>query len=603
MVFPEERDQMSDASLEALYSEPLPSDRTGALYSAFSYPTKISAESVGVFIACHTQPGDHVLDVFGGSGSTGIGALLCQRPTDRMLAIAAARGLKPVWGKRFATVYELSEIGSLLARVMTSAPSPDEFVAAATSLLAAAEVLEPDLYSAPSPDGQAGRVRQIIWSEIVRCPRCDVEQTYADQLVLYDPLRFNDTLNCDCGFAGAPRDWPRVTEHFTDPWSGEVLTRRRRVPWRVYGASASGNWVRHALDSDSIAEGDATNRDLPPGAPIAKLHWGDLYRSGYHQGMTHLHHLYTARNFRAIATLWSLIDDQPAHLCEALRLLVLSYNASHSTLMTRVVLKKGSKDFIVTGAQSGVLYISGLPLEKNVFTGLRRKISIFEKAFGLLHGLEEAVDVVTASSTDLHLEDETVDYVFTDPPFGAYIPYAEINQVNELWLERTTETREEAIISPSQGKDVDAYKNLLTGVFREVARCMKPMANATLVFHSSKAAVWQALVETLRDSNLVVSAASILDKTQASFKQVNGHVAVTGDPLLRLTKVASDRRAGSVDMTMQDMVATARSSEGASSASRRDQQRLFSRVVGDALVNGVPVTLDARRVYELQDRD
>ncbi len=66
-------------------------------------------------------------------------------------------------------------------------------------------------------------------------------------------------------------------------------------------------------------------------------------------------------------------------LQSALRLWVLSYNASHSTLMTRVVLKKNSKDFVLTGAQSGVLYVSGLPVEKNIFAGLRRKISVFRR--------------------------------------------------------------------------------------------------------------------------------------------------------------------------------------------------------------------------------
>lgn len=586
---------MSD-DLEALYSEPLPADRTGALYNAFSYPTKISAESIALFIACHTQPGDHVLDVFGGSGTTGIAALLCERPTQRMLEIAESRSLQPVWGKRRATVYELSEIGTLLGRVMTSAPNPKEFSAAAKKLVEAAEALEPTLYSALGPDGQAGVVRQVIWSDVVACPRCSSETTYADARVRYAPLRFDNTFACSCGFVGAPDDWIRVTEEFADTWTGETVKRRKRVPWKVYGKSSSGNWSRPATDADGLPEVVARTSGLPEGTPVSKLQWGDLHRRGYHQGMTHLHHLYTARNFRALAILWQLIDDQPEALREALRLLLLSYNASHSTLMTRVVLKKNSKDFIVTGAQSGVLYVSGLPVEKNVFTGVRRKIAVFEKAFDLLHGVEGVVDVVTGSSAHLHLQNNTVDYVFTDPPFGAYIPYSEINQINELWLGRTTETEDEAIISPAQGKNLDSYKALLTSVFREVARVMKPDADATLVFHSSQANVWQALADSLRDSGLAVTAASILDKTQPSFKQVNGHLAVSGDPLLRLKKRLIEPAHGSVSATMQDLVTAVHSSD----APIREQQHRFSQLIGRALVDGVPITLDARRVYELQ---
>lgn len=593
---------MSANGLEDLYSSPLPAARTGALYNAFSYPTKISAESVALFIACHTEPGDHVLDVFGGSGTTGIAALLCERPTDRMLELAAARGMSPQWGARNATVYELSEIGTLLSRVMTHAPEPKAFVDAARRLVDAASKLESRLYDAKGPDGQDGFVRQIIWSDVVECPRCGTETTYADTRVRYGPLRFDDQFTCSCGHTGSPDDWTRVLEDLMDPWTGKVYERRRRVPWKVYGRSASGNWSREATDEDAASEAEARARDLPAGAPIVPLRWGDLHRSGYHQGMTHLHHLYTARNFRALATLWQLIEDEPEELREALRLLVLSYNAAHSTLMTRVVLKKNSKDFVVTGAQSGVMYVSGLPVEKNVFVGVQRKIKTFAAAFELLHGLAGEATIVTGSSADLHLLDESIDYVFTDPPFGGYIPYSEINQLNELWLGQTTRIEDEAIISPAQGKGVDEYQALLTSVFSEVARVMKPTADATLVFHSSHASVWQALTASLADAGLVVTAASILDKTQASFKQVNGHVAVSGDPLLRVRKRALETSAP-VTVTMRDLALAERRPSDRLPATARQEQHRYSELVGAALVGGVPITMDARVIYRMRGAD
>ncbi|MGK9280986.1 DNA methyltransferase [Micrococcus sp. Mcc89] len=586
--------------MEALYSLPLPAARTGPLYNAFSYPTKISAESVALFIACHTKPGDHVLDVFGGSGTTGIAALLCERPTERMLALAAERGMNPQWGARNATLYELSEIGTLLSRVMTHAPEPKAFATAANRLVCAASKLEPSLYATKGPDGQDGVVRHIIWSDVVACPRCGAETTYAETRVRYGPLRFDDRFTCSCGHTGSPDDWGRVLEDVVDPWTGgQTHTRRRRVPWKVYGKSADGNWSREATDEDAAAEAEALTRSLPISAPIVPLRWGDLHRSGYHQGMTHLHHLYTARNFRALATLWQLIDNEPEGLREALRLLVLSYNAAHSTLMTRVVLKKNSKDFIVSGAQSGVMYVSGLPVEKNVFTGVQRKIKTFVAAFELLHGLTGEATIVTGSSADLHLADESIDYVFTDPPFGGYIPYSEINQLNELWLGQTTRIDDEAIISPAQGKGVDEYQALLTSVFSEVGRVMKPDADATLVFHSSHASVWRALTTSLTDAGLVITAANILDKTQASFKQVNGHVAVSGDPLLLVRKRVADT-AAPVTATMRDLALAELRSSGPLPVTARQEQHRYSKLVGAALVGGVPITMDARAVYRMR---
>ena len=49
-------------SIDILYSSPFPSTRTGALFNAFSYPTKISPEAEAIFIACHSNIGDTIFD-------------------------------------------------------------------------------------------------------------------------------------------------------------------------------------------------------------------------------------------------------------------------------------------------------------------------------------------------------------------------------------------------------------------------------------------------------------------------------------------------------------------------------------------------------------
>lgn len=89
-----------------IFEKPLPSTRSGAFFNAFSYPTKISPESIAVYIASITKPGDVVLDTFSGSGSTGIAALLCEKPTERMLSIARELDVSPVWGARNAIGYK-----------------------------------------------------------------------------------------------------------------------------------------------------------------------------------------------------------------------------------------------------------------------------------------------------------------------------------------------------------------------------------------------------------------------------------------------------------------------------------------------------------------
>ncbi|HEX3649906.1 MAG TPA: hypothetical protein VHV49_15880, partial [Pseudonocardiaceae bacterium] len=543
----------------------------------------------------HTRPGDTVLDTFAGSGSTGIAALLCERPTDAMRAAAARLGLAPAWGPRNAELYDISVIGTLAARVLTTPPSPATFGAEAMALLDRATRRLPGVYDCTAEDGTAGQSRHVIHSEVLVCPSCGETMPYGDARVRFGPVRFVDSCSCRCGHSSDPEGWQRLTESFADPVTGRTEARRVRVPWRVYGTSGTRKWQRPATDADAALAAEIATRPLPMGAPARPLRWGDLHRAGYHFGMTHLHHLYPPRNFLVLATLMDEIANAPAELRDALTLLVLSFNATHSTLMTRVVLKRNRPDFVLTGAQSGVLYVSALPVEKNVLLGVRRKIGVFEQAFWLVHGCTGRVRVHTASSTELDLPARSVDYLFTDPPFGGYIPYAEINQVNELWLPDVTDRREEAVISTAQGKSVDDYQRLLTTALTEAHRVLTDDGVATLVFHSSKAQVWAALSEAVRAAGFAVTATSVLDKTQRSFKQVNGHESVSGDPLFLLRKAGGDAPVPPADADLlAQVLAVARATGDAAELGR---ERLYSRFVGASLRHGVPVTIGASEFY------
>lgn len=585
------------SSISALYENPLPCTRTGALYNAFSYPTKISPEVIALFIATHTEPGATILDTFAGSGSAGLAVKLCDKPTAVMKAIAARMGLAPIWGPRHAVLYELGVLGSFVSGTMCSPPSPDDFEAAAKKLLAEAEREMGWLWIAEDSSGNSGRLRHAIWSDVLVCPHCLAETSFWVAAVRFSPLRLDDAYECSsCGNVVATGKARRATETYTDPLLGREIVRKKRVLARVHGKTGSVAWQRPPIGPDEERANKAFATLAPGIGPVSELIWGDLYRAGYHTGISHLHHFYTPRNFLAVSCLWRLIDEQPSHLRDALRLLVLSYNGSHSTLMTRVVVKDGQNDFVLTGAQSGVLYVSGLPVEKNVFEGVRRKISGFKDAFTMLAGSKSTVEVFNASSTRLHLPEESVDYVFTDPPFGDYIPYAEINQINEVWLGKATDRSQELIVSDAQGKDVDDYAKMMGEVFCEISRVLKSEGKATVVFHSAKAVIWRALAQAYGEAGLRVRATSVLDKLQASFKQVVSAVSVKGDPLLLLVKdqgvlSGSDRM---TDEVFDEVLARAIHSDN---SAEKELPRLYSRYVARCLELGTRVALNADEFY------
>lgn len=374
----------------------------------------------------------------------------------------------------------------------------------------------------------------------------------------------------------------------------KTTVRKKRIPAWIYGTTNGKNWDRPATDEDlenvlSIDKELQGINDEPK-----EIQWGELHRKGYHFGISYLHQFYTSRNYLVMRKLWDDTETYAPKIKDALRLLLLSYNSSHCTLMTRVVAKKNAKDFVLTGAQSGVLYISKLPVEKNIILGLERKSKPFYEAYKLLERCTGNFFTKNKSSELLDEEDHTIDFVFTDPPFGDFIPYAEVNQINELWLEKSTKREKEIIISASQNKGILDYQTMLSKVFSEIKRVLKDSSYAAVVFHAAKAQIWSAFEESVADSGLNIELTNILDKKQASFKQVVSEASVQGDPLLLLSNKV--QKVGGLE-NEEDIIK--RIILSMSDGNIFDERRAYSLYVNECLQKSIHVTYDAKDAYVL----
>lgn len=581
-----------------LYSKPFPSTRNGALFNAFSYPTKISPESEALFIACHTNIGDTVLDPFGGSGTTGIATLLCDKPTDNMKKLAKAYGLNPKWGPRKAYVYEISTSGCMLGDVMCHTQHK-QFEKEVNKLLKKCEVLANQLYSVKDDMGEKGLIRYIIWTDILECPHCGHEVKYTDVAVKENPVKFLEKGICPhCGRKIIIAEADKVKENVLDSVLQKGISVKKRVPFKIYGITGKRKWSRYATEADIKEYLELINNLDYSKIPLKQISWGELYRQGYHYGISHIHHFYTNRNAVMFSYLWSQVEECNADLRNALRIFLLSYNSSHSTLMTRVVAKKNSKDFVLTGAQPGVLYISSLPVEKNIFMGLTRKQKVFVEALSLLDQSSSVVHFINKSCTTMdEIDLSSIDYIFTDPPFGDFIPYSEINQINECWLGQVTNNKDEVIINNSQGKDLSAYANLMNTVFANMAEKLKSDGLCTLVFHSAKAEIWRSIIKSYKNAGLGVCCVSILDKVQKTFKQTNSNVTVKGDPIILLEE---DNKPLPKSLYKDDVELAQHLLDiaGNGSLDKEESTRLFSKYIISCIEYGLKITLDAKYFFK-----
>ena len=124
--------------------------------------------------------------------------------------------------------------------------------------------------------------------------------------------------------------------------------------------------------------------------------------------------------------------------------------------------------------------------EWNVFDLYGRKVNAVIRANdalfddGDLFSIEKLRDVsyeIASAEKLAHLDDGSVDYVFTDPPFGSNIFYSDMNLFHEAWLGETTDHAREAVVHTTgkrKNGSGERYEELLRSAFSEAFRVLKP---------------------------------------------------------------------------------------------------------------------------------
>lgn len=265
------------------------------------------------------------------------------------------------------------------------------------------------------------------------------------------------------------------------------------------------------------------------------------------------------------------------------------------------------------GVLSGTLYLPSLSAEGDVIKAIEGKFKDFQKVFQMTHTFRGAL-CETSSSTQLKtIPNNTVDYIFTDPPFGDNLNYSELSFIWESWLNVLTSNKAEAIVNDVQGKGIAEYQSLMTNCFLEFYRVLKPNRWMTVEFHNSKNAVWNAIQESLGRAGFIIADVRTLDKKQGSFKQVNNTSAVKQDLVISAYKPKEkfrrefEEKAGTEEtawafvrqhLANLPVVVDADHDGKIDIISERQAYLLFDRMVAYHIMNGIPVPIDASDFYK-----
>lgn len=161
-------------------------------------------------------------------------------------------------------------------------------------------------------------------------------------------------------------------------------------------------------------------------------------------------------------------------------------------------------------------------METSIIELLKERLKNVSKAFAEVPTGSEAIISTQSASMLENIPNDSIDYIFTDPPFGDNLMYSELNSIWESWLRVYTNNEPEAVMNRTQGKQLAFYQEAMTKCFSEFERILKPNRWMTVEFHNSKNAVWNSIQTSLNRAGFIIADVRTLNKNQGSFNQVKG---------------------------------------------------------------------------------
>lgn len=156
-----------------------------------------------------------------------------------------------------------------------------------------------------------------------------------------------------------------------------------------------------------------------------------------------------------------------------------------------------------------------------------------------------------ANSLDLSrmIAPNSVDYVFTDPPYGGAIQYFELDVLRAAWLigKENGESIEEwwkgeVTINRGQGKDFTYYHKMLTASFEKVYEVLKPGHFMTVTFHSTDIDVWNSIILAVKSAGFELQKILYQSPAVRSAKaSLQPYGSAVGDYYIRFRKPESKR--------------------------------------------------------------
>jgi len=496
------------------FDKPIETTKATAIYNMHTYWSKKPHDAIRQYIRHYTKPGDLVLDPFCGSGGTALAALMEGRA-----AIAIDRSPAATFiTKNYCTPVDVKELQAAFEELR--------------------EKVKPEidwLYETKCDRcGGKATTAYTVYSQVFQCPRC------SEKVPLFDCIEIEGATS-----AGKPKKILVCPHCFKKGLMEEISTRAERfgsIPVMVSylcnnGCKPKRDDRRHndsnqkkrdyfeKYDLGKLREID--NSEIPYWVPPNRMMniedddvpWGVKWRAGTSSFRT-VTELFTKRNLWALSIIYNSIKS-----VESVDLRILfSWALLKCSKMMRFC-NDGIGRLL-----SGTYYIPQIGRDSQV-------LSYIEEAYGdnVSHQIEknkfintEKINILISTQNVFNMPNipnNSVDYIFTDPPYSDNEQFGEQNFVWEAWLEFDTSWHSDEIIV-NQVRNIsknDWAIKMLNGM-KECFRVLKPGRWISLCYHDTSEGTWALVQDIMAETGFIIensSNALFIETTQKTHNQIH----------------------------------------------------------------------------------
>ncbi len=488
------------------------------VYDMHGYWSKKPHQPIKSYILHYTNPGDIILDPFCGSGGSLLMALSLGRKAVGLdlspSAISIARG--------FCSIIDLEVLDEAFRTIKQEVYDEIKWLYETRCCIC----------------GEKKEISYMVWSDVYPCPDCGAK------VVLEAAEKIKYKRGC-----------------YTCPDCGHILNTQKansyeeipvKVGYRCRLCTDKRILCNPISDYDKDKIEQITCKELEFWYPDKAFPEKFVTDRMTYKGIRKVADFFTSRNLRALTLIRnginSVLGDYKGKQLEVLR-------DTLRFLFTSIIINSSKK---AQHLDEGGGYIPGnyaippVRKERNVWNTFERKYKAIRSGKEITNSTLSGIDIENSAKFAIrdcrHIKEipsNSVDYVFTDPPYGDVVQFFELNYVWDAWLGQNTFFDKEIVINHHQGKDIKEYQKMMKEALSEIYRVLKPGRWLTLTYHDANVLSWKAVGEAVREVGFHIDDSSedgFIDSDTGTYQQYIYDKATKRDLIVNLKKLNSGQK-------------------------------------------------------------